>query len=123
MLGHFFRVAFLVLICAASLPDKAAARTAFDGSWSVLIVTQRGTCDRAYRYGVEIVNGRVVYNGGIVNLAGHVNSGGSVSVSVSSGGGYASGSGRLSRQTGRGRWSGQSGGSACSGYWEAERRG
>jgi hypothetical protein len=123
MIGHFFRIAIVILACAASLPDRAVARTVYDGSWSVLIVTQRGTCDRAYRYGVEIVNGRVVYNGGIVNMSGHVSSRGTVHVNVSSGGAYANGSGRLSRRTGRGRWSGRSGSSACSGYWEAERRG
>ena len=123
MIGHLSRIAFVILACAASLPDKAAARTVYDGSWSVLIVTQRGTCDRAYRYGIEIVNGRVIYNGGVVNMSGRVSSGGGVSVSVSSGSGYASGSGRLSRHAGRGHWSGRSGSSACSGYWEAERRG
>lgn len=123
MIGHLFRIVVLVLACVASLPDKATARTVYDGSWSVLIVTQQGNCDRAYRYGVEIVNGRVIYNGGIVNMSGHVNSGGGVTVQVSSGNGYANGSGRLSRSAGRGSWSGGSGSSACSGYWEAERRG
>jgi hypothetical protein len=123
MIGHLFRFAFVFVVCVASLPGQAAARTAYDGAWSVLIVTQRGSCDRAYRYGVQIVDGRVVYDGGIVSLSGRVNSGGGVSVSVSSGSSYASGSGRLSRNAGRGHWSGKSGSSACSGYWEAERRG
>lgn len=123
MIGHLFRIAFLVLACTASLPEKAAARTVYDGSWSVLIVTQRGTCDRAYRYGVEIVNGRVIYSGGVVNFSGHVTPKGSVSVRVSTSDAFASGSGRLSRSVGRGRWSGRSGSGACSGYWEAERRG
>jgi hypothetical protein len=123
MTGHFFRIALLVLACAASFPEKAAARTVYDGSWSVLIVTQRGSCDRAYRYGVQIINGRVVYNGGIVNMSGHVTRGGNVSVNVSSGDAYANGSGRLSRSSGSGRWNGRSGSSNCSGYWEAERRG
>ena len=31
----------------------AMARTPFDGAWSVLIVTDRGTCDRAYRYALR----------------------------------------------------------------------
>ena len=42
----------------------ADARTSYDGSWSVLIVTDSGTCDRAYRYGLEISNGNVLYGGG-----------------------------------------------------------
>ena len=123
MIGHLFRFAIFVLVCVASVPDKAAARTVYDGSWSVLIVTQSGSCDRAYRYGVQIVNGLVVYNGGVVNMSGRVTPSGSVSVNVSSGSASANGSGRLSRNVGRGRWSGYSGSSACSGYWEAERRG
>jgi hypothetical protein len=132
MIGHFSRVVILALVCAASIVDGAAARTAraprqsvhtYDGQWSVLIVTQRGSCDRAYRYGVRIVNGNVVYDGGVVNFSGRVAASGRVQVSVSASGASANGSGRLSRDTGRGSWSGRSGNSACSGYWEAERRG
>src|SRR2546423_12245395 len=50
---------------AATLPVSApaSARTNFDGTWSVLIVTQNGTCDRAYRYPVKIDNGSVGYAG------------------------------------------------------------
>jgi hypothetical protein len=123
MISHLSRIGFLALACLACAPNAATARTPYDGSWSVLIVTQRGTCDRAYRYGVQIVNGRVIYNGGAVNMSGHVTPRGAVSVSVSSGSAYANGSGRLSRSSGRGQWRGRSGSSACSGYWEAERRG
>jgi hypothetical protein len=122
MIGHLLRIACLALVCAASFPAWAAARTIYDGRWSVLIVTQQGSCDRAYRYGVQIVDGRVIYDGGVVNMSGSVNRRGQVRVSVSSGDAYASGSGRMSRSIGRGQWRGQSGGSMCSGYWEAERR-
>jgi hypothetical protein len=38
--------------------DSARARTSFDGNWSVLIVTDAGQCDRAYRYGLVIRDGR-----------------------------------------------------------------
>ncbi len=132
MIGHLSRVAILALLCAVSVADQATARTArapratansYDGQWSVLIVTQRGSCDRAYRYGVRIVNGNVLYDGGVVNFSGRVSSGGSVHVTVTSGSARASGSGHLSRNAGRGSWSGRSGGDVCSGYWEAERRG
>src|SRR5260370_2136073 len=37
--------------------------TAFDGDWSVVILTQSGGCDRAYRTGVQIQNGEVLYAG------------------------------------------------------------
>ena len=39
--------------------DSALARTPFDGNWSVLIVTDAGDCDRAYRYALVIRDGRV----------------------------------------------------------------
>lgn len=101
----------------------AIARTPFDGRWSVSIVTDTGTCDRAYRYALTIVNGRVTYDDPSFNVSGHVDARGHVSVSVSAGGERANGSGQLSGDYGRGLWSGYSSASRCSGYWEAERRG
>ena len=123
MISHLVRASILALVCVASTATIAPARTPYDGAWSVLIVTQRGVCDRAYRYGVQIINGHVVYDGGAVNMSGRVAANGAVQVVVASGGAYASGSGHLSRTTGRGSWSGRSGSDACSGYWQAERRG
>jgi len=39
-----------------------------DGAWSVLIVTTKGDCDRAYRYGVTIANGGRRLRRRIVNI-------------------------------------------------------
>jgi len=122
MISHLARVGVLASVCLGAMSNIASAQRGFDGQWSVLIVTQRGSCDRAYRYGVSIQGGRVSYNGGAVNLTGRVSPNGAVSVSVRSGGAAANGSGRLSRNSGRGSWSGYSGGDRCSGYWTAERR-
>jgi hypothetical protein len=101
----------------------AVARMPFDGRWSVLIVTDAGTCDRAYRYALNIANGRVSYDDPSFNVSGHVDARGRVSVTVSAGGQRATGTGELSGDYGHGLWSGQSSVSACSGHWEAERRG
>lgn len=101
----------------------AVARTPFDGKWSVLIVTDAGTCDRAYRYGLDIVNGRIFYPDQSFDISGRVDARGRVDVSVSAGGQRASGSGQLSADYGHGLWSGNSSTSECSGHWEAERRG
>jgi hypothetical protein len=104
-------------------PAKPVA-TAFDGDWSVVIMTQSGSCDRAYRYGVRIANGDVIYDGGgPVDLQGHVYSSGSVRVFVSGGGQQADGQGRLTRTAGTGTWRGQGSLGSCSGVWQAERRG
>ena len=109
----------------ASRPAPAArGTTAFDGDWSVVIMTQSGSCDRAYRYGVRIANGDVVYDGGgPVDLQGHVYSNGSVRVRVSGAGQQADGQGRLSRTLGTGTWQGQGSLGSCAGVWQAERRG
>ena len=105
-------------------PAPAAPSAAFDGDWSVVIMTQSGGCDRAYRYGVRIANGDVVYDGGgPVDLQGHVFSNGSVRVSVSGAGQRADGQGRLSRTVGNGTWQGQGSLGSCAGIWQAERRG
>jgi hypothetical protein len=101
----------------------ATARMPFDGTWSVLIVTDRGTCDRAYRYALHIANGRVSYDNPSVSVSGRVDGAGRVRVALSAGGQSASGFGRLAGNHGRGSWSGRSSVSQCSGHWEAERRG
>ena len=123
MISRFFRAGILAFLCVSAVPNTASAQRVFDGNWSVLIVTQNGACDRAYRYGISIRNGGVYYDGGVVNFTGRVAANGNVTVRVTSGGAFANGTGRLNRREGQGSWSGQSGGSRCSGYWTAERRG
>jgi hypothetical protein len=103
--------------------DSAVGRTAFDGSWSVLIVTEDGQCDRAYRYGLVIRDGQVLYEGdAAVNVAGNVTGNGVVRVRVSAGSQHADGTGRLSNDNGSGQWSGVGSAGSCSGTWSAERR-
>jgi hypothetical protein len=88
--------------------------------WSVVIVTERGTCDRAYRYPIRISRGTVLNAGDSpVNISGRVGGNGAVTVIVSHGNQRATGSGRLNGANGGGSWSG----GECSGRWEAERRG
>jgi len=115
-----------VLALGTSFPSSAPAaiaRSPFDGKWSVLIVTDAGTCDRAYRYALNISDGRVTYDDPSFNVSGYVDRRGHVNVSVSAGGERANGSGQLTADYGHGRWSGHSSTSECSGHWEAERRG
>src|SRR5258708_20112105 len=87
-----------VLGIAALTPAQAAARTNFDGSWSVLIMTRSGPCDQAYRYGLFIRDGRVFYDGSAaVNVAGQVSPSGVVNVRVWAGSQSSSGPARLAR--------------------------
>ena len=118
--------ALAALAIFASVPASAApmgaARPNFDGNWSVLIVTEQGTCDRAYRYPVRISGGSVGYAGqASFNVSGRVGANGAVTVTVSRGNQSARGSGVLSSSDGSGRWRTASG--ECSGSWTAERRG
>jgi hypothetical protein len=116
-----FSIAAAALSCIVATP--AVARSAYDGTWSVVIITDRGECDRAYRYSVNVRNGFVTYGGDLsVNLSGRVANNGRVNVRVSSGNQYASGSGRLSSNYGGGTWRGQGSLGVCAGRWTAERR-
>ena len=109
---------------AAKRSGSGAARTAFDGRWSVVISTRNGSCEPQYRFGVRIMNGDITYEGGgAANAHGRVSPNGGVTVSVSSGPQAANGQGRLSRDYGTGTWRGQGPGGACSGAWQAWRQG
>jgi hypothetical protein len=105
-----------------NVPRSVPKRNLYDGAWTVMIVTERGNCDRAYRYGIQIVDGIVHYDGTIVSFDGRVAANGQVQVTVAAAGSRADGAGRMSRDFGQGRWQGRSGSDVCTGYWEAERR-
>src|ERR1700745_2184295 len=94
----------LALTAIPATIATADARTVYDGAWSVLIVTNEGSCDRAYRYGVTITDGNVIYDnaGGPITMQGRVSSSGSVRVTVSAGSQWASGTGRLNKTRGSG---------------------
>ena len=80
----------------AGFPSAAHAVTT-DGDWRVVIITEKGKCDRAYSYNVNISHGRVIYpGGGPVHMCGTVTPDGAVKVNISAGNKGASGSGRLS---------------------------
>ena len=106
-------------IAAMATATSGKAKGVYDGTWSVSIVTEKGACDRGYRYPVRITNG-VLANAGSVNISivGKVQSTGAITVIVSAAGKSANGSGRLSANLGEGRWTG----GECSGSWTAERR-
>jgi hypothetical protein len=118
-------LAAAALLAASAIPAGSAPITAgkanFDGGWSVLIVTEKGTCDRAYRYPVKISNGTVGYAGSAsFTVSGKVGANGAVTVTVARGNQSATGTGTLSGEDGGGRWT--AAGGECSGTWSAERR-
>jgi hypothetical protein len=111
-----------ILVVSATLAASAvssAAAPRYDGEWSVSIVTEKGDCDRGYRYPIHIAHG-LLANGGSdpFTISGKVAPSGAITVTVSHGDKSATGSGRLAGNSGEGFWTG----GACSGSWTAERR-
>jgi hypothetical protein len=112
---------FALVAASATLATTSTyAVPGYDGLWSVSIVTDKGDCDRGYRYPIRISNGVLANAGDVaINIAGKVQPTGTITVTVSAAGKSASGSGRLAGDIGEGHWSG----GECSGTWTAERRG
>jgi hypothetical protein len=113
----FWMIAAVCLIAPAS---AAHARSAYDGSWDLVFVTEKGACDPSYNFTVDISDG-IVTHPNLVKFRGYVAKSGSVRASVTVQDKFASGTGRLSATTGRGTWSGRAAGARCSGHWTAQR--
>jgi hypothetical protein len=124
MIGSRKSVAAGLLIAlgvVAGTAATAAARTAYDGMWSVVVAAESGTCSGSYRYPVAIVNGNVRHaeqGEQMFDVRGRVGADGRVNVEVSSGDLRAYGVGRLAGTSGGGTWRS----SGCAGSWRAARR-
>jgi hypothetical protein len=119
----FVAAAAMLFVTSASKPsDAVPAASAYDGIWSVEIVTYMGDCNRGYRYPLRIWQGRIMKadSDPNYNVAGVVTRTGAIGVTVSGGGQTASGTGRLRGNVGAGIWHTSNG--ECSGRWSAQRR-
>ena len=102
-------------IAASAKPDG------FNGTWSVQLVTDEGSCDRSYSYAVAVENGRVRPAGDAsTTVSGQVGANGAVSLDIRRGIARADASGRLQANAGSGTWRVSMVG--CSGRWTAQRR-
>jgi hypothetical protein len=106
--------------CLIASASAAYARSAYDGTWDLVFVTQKGTCDPTYNFTVNVSDG-VVTHPNLVKFRGYVAKSGSVRASVTVHDKFASGTGRLFATSGRGTWSGRAGSARCAGYWTAQR--
>ncbi len=111
----------LALAGALSLASNfAQAQQQFSGNWSVEVVTEQGTCNRAYRYPVVIENGAVRSNGPEgFNVSGRVQANGHIQTNIQRNLTRAEITGRLSDRSGSGTWT-TSGTVICSGGWNAQ---
>lgn len=109
----------LAVFILLPLAHPARAATPFDGNWSILAVTESGSCDRAYRFPVRVTNGKITYAGTAKTTAtGSVDRGGRVRVNFVNGAQRLIASGAARGGAGAGSWISQS----CKGNWTAERR-
>src|ERR1043166_7444343 len=66
-----------------TIAAPAVARSAYDGDWSVAIMTSGGGCPSGLRYGVQIINGAVSNPAsGEARVQGRVSPKGGVTVTV-----------------------------------------
>ena len=110
----------IAAVCFIAPASVAHARSAYDGSWDLVFVTQSGSCDPSYNFTVNVSDG-IVTHPNLVRFKGYVAKSGSVHASVTVQDKYASGTGRLFGTSGRGSWRGYAGSARCSGYWTAQR--
>jgi hypothetical protein len=99
----------------------ANTATPFDGSWSAVIITQSGGCDRSTQLSGQIINGVLVSPAGCVTVSARVKPDGALSGKASMGPYYVTGSGRLLTNSGSGTWQGVAPAGPCSGIWNAKR--
>src|SRR5215813_1236825 len=98
----------MVTASLVAFGSAVQALSVYDGSWDLIFVTQRGTCDPTYNFSVNITN-RVVTHPNLVRFRGYVAQSGAVRASVTVQDKYAAGAGKLFATSGRGTWSGHSG--------------
>ena len=115
-------LACLVVASGAEAATKrSASPNAFDGRWSVMVITEQGACDRASRLSLGISNGRIEMADAMAAAAGTVDARGRVAVRVMQGADVLAASGSLGAGSGSGKWRAPS--KQCAGRWVAERRG
>ena len=100
---------------------RPASPNAYDGRWSVMVITEQGACDRASRLSLGISNGRIEMADAMAAAAGTVDKRGRVAVRVMQGADVLAASGSLGAGSGSGKWRAPS--KQCAGRWVAERRG
>ena len=114
---------FAAALSAAFMSGTALAQKAsqFDGNWSVQVLTDKGDCERVYRYPIIVQNGAIRYGGSeSFNASGGISNSGAVKGAISRGEQRAQVTGRVSGSRGNGTWQTSTG---CSGVWNADKRG
>jgi hypothetical protein len=112
-----------LLLSATALHTSPARAGGTAGRYGILLITEKGGCDRGFRYPVLITTaGAAGYQGDAdIAFAGTVSSEGAMKFTAAKGTMSASGTGKIADGKGAGKWSGKNASGACSGRWEATR--
>jgi hypothetical protein len=116
-------VAFGVSLSLAGGASAAPAQSR-DGTWSVRMVTEAGSCDSSYSYSVAVTNGQVRHlqaaGEAPTTINGQIGADGGVNLDIRRSIAQASANGRLSDKSGSGTWRLSMLG--CQGRWTAMKR-
>jgi hypothetical protein len=100
---------------------RQAALTTHDGVYSVEIFTLRGSCDRVYRWTINVAAGRVTSPAdGFMQASGQINQSGVVSLAFRRDEQVANVAGKVNGGAGSGTWSSPT--LQCAGSWRAARQ-
>ncbi len=117
-------LACLWFAAQAAFPSPLLARAAHDGSWAIEIVTERGECERLYRYYVE-VEGQAVRLRSMTGETSQATTGlvrpdGRIDATLGQAADPVRVTGRLAATSGAGTWSAPA--RHCTGRWSAHKR-
>lgn len=113
-----------ILIASAVMPASyGRAGTKYDGQWSVIVYTSSGSCDAAFRFSGQIVNGEISYAYSNIEITGRVEPSGDTHAHVTVTGGHGEAHGHMTATQGSGTWTGEGSDGHCAGTWVATRPG
>jgi hypothetical protein len=110
-------VALSVLTTAGAF---AGPQKNYNGTWSVRLVTDAGSCDASYSTTVMIQDGQVRPGANGTSVSGGVGRDGSVALGIQRSIATGDASGRLGERSGTGTW--RVGMLGCTGRWTAQKQ-
>jgi hypothetical protein len=121
---RFLTIFALGVAAQVSAAAPRLAQAPHDGSWAIEIVTERGACERLYRYYVEVegqsVRLRSMMGETSEAATGLVRPDGSIKATLGQAGDPVNVTGRLAATSGTGVWSAPA--RQCTGRWSAHKR-
>ena len=112
-------VSALALTVATTVGAFAGPEKNYNGTWSVRLVTEAGSCDPSYSTTVMIQDGQVRSGASGTSVSGGIGRDGSVALGIQRSIATGDASGRLGDRSGAGTW--RVGMLGCTGRWTAQK--